>query len=206
MKKVLILGANGRVGFRLVKLFLEKNFLVTALVRDSKNLDLSHPNLEIIEIDLREKEKLNSLIQDKDIILSCLSGKKTKPDYSILSIPIFNMLEEIQTQRLIIVAGAGILDDEEYGLRRNRPNYPEIFKWVSAENWKIYEVLKKTEVRWTMLCCPEMPDGAETNQFRLKKDYLPENGNRISTGDVALAILAILDDKTYFNSRVGLAY
>jgi uncharacterized protein len=206
MKNVLILGANGRVGSRLVKLFLEKDFFVTALVRDLENITLSHTNLEVIEIDLREKEKLNSLIQGKDIILSCLSGKKTKPDYSILRIPIFNLLEVIQTQRLIIVAGAGILDDEEYGIRRNRPNYPEIFKLVSAENWKIYEALKKTDVNWTLLCCPEMHEGEATEKFRIKKDYLPENGNRICTGDVALAIFSILNDETYFNSRVGIAH
>ena len=115
-------------------------------------------------------------------------------------------MESSGAKRILSVAGAGILDDTEHGLRRSRPNYPEIFRKVSAENWKVYESLEKSSINWTMVCAPEMPEEKRTGIYRTTNDYLPVDGTRISVEDVADFILKNLETKATFRKRIGIAY
>ncbi|HNI91573.1 MAG TPA: SDR family oxidoreductase, partial [Leptospiraceae bacterium] len=205
----LIIGATGRVGQRLVQYSLNSNYKVTALVRDKSKLKSTNPNLEVIVGSVLDPQIIEEAIQGKEFVLTALSGRSTKPDYSVLSKGIENVvtcMEKAKVKRLISVAGAGILDDSEFGLRRNRPNYPEIFKLVSAENWKIYEYLKTKEINWTLVCAPEMPEEKRTGVYRATNDYLPLGGRRISVEDVADYILKILDEPETFKKRIGISY
>lgn len=59
MNKVVITGATGGVGNSLTKHFLEKNWEVTALVRDKNKLSESHSdNLKCIEVDIKNFESV----------------------------------------------------------------------------------------------------------------------------------------------------
>lgn len=209
MKKIIVFGASGRVGKKLVEYALDDKYQVAAFVRNPDNLKIKHTNLEIFIGDVFNTIEVEKAIKGKDFVLSALSGRSTKPDYSVLSVGMKNIIagmEKSGIQRVISVAGAGILDDPEYGLRRNRPKYPEIFKLVSAENWKVYEALQKTSVNWTMVCAPEMPEEDRTGIYRATNDYLPIDGKRISAEDVADFILKNLETETTYKKRVGIAY
>jgi hypothetical protein len=209
MKKIIVFGASGRVGKKLVVYALEDKYQVTAFIRNPDNLKIKHPNLDIFIGDVFNAVEVEKAIKGKDFVLSALSGRSTKPDYSVLSVGMKNIIsgmEKAGVKRILSVAGAGILNDTEYGLRRNRPKYPEIFKLVSAENWKVYEALQKTNVNWTMVCAPEMPEEDRTGIYRATNDYLPIDGKRISAEDVADFILKNLEAETTYQKRVGIAY
>ncbi len=209
MKKIIIFGASGRVGKKLVEYALDDKYQVAAFVRNPDNLKIKHSNLEIFIGDVFNAKEVENAIQGKDYVLSALSGRSTKPDYSVLSTGMKNIItgmEKSSVKRILSVAGAGILDDLEYGLRRNRPKYPEIFKLVSAENWKVYETLQKTNVNWTMVCAPEMPEEKRTGIYRTANDYLPIDGKRISAEDVADFILKNLETEATYRKRLGIAY
>jgi len=51
-KRVLITGASRGIGFALTKLFLERGYKVIGACRNGKIDNLSHPNLDVIELDL----------------------------------------------------------------------------------------------------------------------------------------------------------
>jgi len=74
-KRVLITGASRGIGFALTKLFLEKGYKVIGACRNGKIDNLSHPNLDIIELDLSN----SSSIKDVAKILK----KKSKIDILI---------------------------------------------------------------------------------------------------------------------------
>ncbi len=207
-KKILIIGATGRVGKKLLEYSLEENANVSVLVRDDSNLMLRE-KIKIFYGDVLHKENLDEPIRGQDIIFSCLSGRKTKPDYTVLSLGIQNILESMQkhkVNRILNVAGAGILNDKEYGLRRNRPHYPGIFLKVSEENLKVLNILENSNISYTCVCAPEMPEGEKTGVYRVEIDYLPENGSRISTGDVAHFLISASGNPNYFRKKVGIAY
>jgi uncharacterized protein len=209
MKKIIVFGASGRVGQRLVEYAIADNYQVSAFVRSENKMSMSHPNLKIISGDVFNKIEVEKAIEGNNLVLSALSGRSTKPDYSVLSVGMQNIIagmEKFKLKRILSIAGAGILDDQEYGLRRNRPNYPEIFKLVSAENWKVYESLQKNDLNWTLVCAPEMPEGKRTGIYRYLPDFLPEGGSRIFVEDVADFILKNLDTESLYRKRIGIAY
>lgn len=209
MKSIIIFGASGRVGQKLVEYGIENKHKVTAFVRDMSKIKITSPNLEVISGDVFDSEGVIKAIEGKEIVISALSGRATKPDYSVLSAGVQNIINgmhKFNLTRFLNVAGAGILDDREFGLRRNRPNYPETFRLVSAENWKVYQYLQNSSINWTMVCAPEMPESGKTEIYRTAIDYLPDNGRRISVEDVADFILKNLDTKSIFKSRIGIAY
>ena len=209
MKKIIVFGSSGRVGQKLVEYALADNIIITAIVRNENKILVKHPNLRIITGDVFNEREVTNAIEGQDVILSALSGRSTKPDYSVLSVGMKNIISGMKkfgVSRILNVAGAGILEDKEFGLRRNRPNYPETFKLVSAENWKIFEFLQKTNINWTIVCAPEMPNETRTGIYRTSTNYLPEGGKRIAVEDVADFILKNLEREATFRQRIGIAY
>lgn len=82
MKKVLVVGGSGATGRLLVKILLQKNINVVAIVRDSKSLmqlDDFFPNLDVIEAKITEmtKHDLSEKIKNCDAVLSCLGHNLT---------------------------------------------------------------------------------------------------------------------------------
>ena len=77
MNKILVVGASGATGRLLVKILLQKNINVIAIVRDSKSLahiaDTSF-NLQIVEADITEmtEKELGTHINGCGSVLSCL--------------------------------------------------------------------------------------------------------------------------------------
>jgi uncharacterized protein len=211
-KKILLIGSTGRVGGKVLELSLEFGFVLNLLVRNQDNLSEkihSDKNITTIVGNVLQLDILKSSMIDCDYIISTLSARKTKPDYSILSEGMKNIIESMKINsinRLIVVSGAGVLDDIQYGKYRDRPNYPQIFRSVSQENLKVLELLEKSKIDYTMICAPEMPFGELSKEFRVGIDFMPDGGRRISVEDVAFFSLKCLEDKEYFRKKIGIAY
>jgi len=59
-KRVLITGASKGIGFALTKLFLEKGYKVIGACRSGMIGNLSHPNLDVIELDLSNSSSIKN--------------------------------------------------------------------------------------------------------------------------------------------------
>ena len=67
MSKILITGGTGFIGSRLAKTLSAKDFQVTVLARNKKS-DINSSNIEFIQADIQDKEKVDSAIEGKDIV------------------------------------------------------------------------------------------------------------------------------------------
>lgn len=69
--KLIIFGATGIVGRRLVEQALAQGHQVTAFVRDAAKIGLSHPNVCMVTGDVLDEVSVQRAIQGQNVVLWC---------------------------------------------------------------------------------------------------------------------------------------
>lgn len=87
MHKVLLTGATGYIGKRLLPILVQNGYFVVCCVRDKNKfhvLDSIKNNVQVIEIDLTQKETLNQIPQDIDFAYYLVHSMSTSKNYTAL--------------------------------------------------------------------------------------------------------------------------
>ena len=210
-----VLGATGRTGRRVVEYALAAGRPVRALARRAADLDdLSAPPLAVVEGDATDPAAVRRLLDGAGPVISALGGGTTADPGTTRSEGVRRVAEALAAlgrpaERLLVVAGGGILDAEPgnpaAGLRQDRPAFPAVFRRVSEEHRRAWEAVRDTGLAWTMVCTGDIVPGARTGRYRHLPDVMPEGGRRIAVEDLADFLLAELDAGRYVRRRVGLA-
>jgi uncharacterized protein len=206
--KIALFGATGHLGGSFLQQALEQGHHISALVRHPEKLTLNHPNLRVHLGDALELEDVRSVVQRQEVVVSALGGGIQGP-FEVLTQGLANILsamEEHNVQRVIATAAAGVLQHDATSLRRDQPGFPLMFRIVSQAHLDAFHILQQSTSRWTLVCPPNMPEGAATGQYRVLADYAPEAGTQISTGDLAHFISRELERPQFIQKRVGIAY
>ncbi len=121
------------------------------------------------------------------------------------------IIEEMQREgikRIITIGTAGILNSREYVdlLRYASPESRRRSTRAAKEHHKVYDLLKQTNLNWTIVCPTALSEAEAEGEYRTTVDFLPENGRKISIKDTAdFAYMQILNH-THIKARVGIAY
>ncbi|WP_281863807.1 NAD(P)-dependent oxidoreductase [Planomicrobium okeanokoites] len=203
--KLAIFGATGRVGSEILKRALEDGHQVTALQRSPK-LD-KHPNLETVFGNVREGKDIERVITGADAVFSALGTDKTTTLTDALPF-IIESMERHGINRIITIGTAGILDSrlEEGKLRYQGGDSNRKMTFAAEEHEKAFRLLEQSNLEWTIVCPTYLPDGEAKGGYRVEKDFLPEGGKEISTGDTGEFAYRQLEESTFVRSRVGIAY
>ena len=204
---LLILGGTGRVGSHLVKLALHDGHHVTILVRTREKIQIHADNLTVIQGNVLSKEDIELAVQGADMVMSALNtdGGTTLTESMPL---IINAMDKEGIKRIITIGTAGIL--------QSRVN-PELLRYQSSESkrkltraaeehHKVYEMLQRSSLDWTIVCPTYLPDGERLGNYRTERNYLPEEGSKISVPDTADFAYSQLRSDKYLKARVGIAY
>jgi uncharacterized protein len=218
---ILILGATGRVGSKVLELALADEHSVTALVRSRqkaaeqmvKQIERSGRNkaqtqgITLIQSDSRVEQDLRSAIQDADAVISCLStdGGSVLSETTPLLIKV---MKENGVRRILTVGTAGILQSREYPdmLRYESPETRRSSTRAAEEHRKAWELLAASGLEWTVICPTYLPEGERLGRYRVEKDFLPDGGMSISVADTAEFTYSELLRDEFINCRVGIAY
>jgi uncharacterized protein len=209
MLKILVFGASGRVGSKIVEYGLQAGHQMHAFVRQPEKMVLNHPNLQIIQGDAEDPECIENAIPGKDLIISALGASSFKPPITLMSdatLFILDAMQRYNLPRILAVAGAGILQATPTGLKMESPGFPEFLKPISEEHLRVYELLKASDRSWTLVCPPTMPERVRTGHYRVSSEYHPEGGQQIFVEDVADFIIREITNPQFLNQRVGIAY
>ena len=205
--RILILGMTGRVGSEIAKLALEDKHEVTALVRTPEKITSNDENLSVVKGDVTIKEDVERAMKDADAVISALNtdGGETLTESMPL---IIQAMKAEGIKRIVTIGTAGILNSrvEDDALRYQSSESKRKLTRAAEEHHKTYELLETSELNWTVVCPTYLPDGEAAGEYREERNYLPEDGKKITVGDTAEFAYKQLESDEYVQSRVGIAY
>lgn len=205
--RILILGMTGRVGSEIATLALEDKHQVTALVRTPEKITSNDDNLSVVKGDVTIKEDVERAMKDADAVISALNtdGGETLTESMPL---IIEAMKAEGIKRIVTIGTAGILNSrvEDDVLRYQSSESKRKLTRAAEEHHKTYELLEASELDWTVVCPTYLPDGEAAGEYREERNYLPEDGKKITVGDTAEFVYKQLESDEYVQSRVGIAY
>ncbi len=205
---IALFGATGRTGRRVLAGALAAGHRVQALARDPSAL-AELPGLTVFAGDVLDPTAVERTITGADAVISCLGNAGLQEPGVALSQGTRNIVAAMQrlgVTRILNVAGGGILlTADGTMLRSESPTFPPIFRKTSEQHRLAWEALRDSDLEWTTVATPDIPDGEATGTARVLADYMPPGGRSLTTGEVAAFLLSELTARQFVRRRVGMA-
>lgn len=206
MKKIAVIGANGKAGSLIVKEGVERGFDVTAVVRGENKTVAKN----VIVKDLLNLTKED--LQGFDAVVSAFGAwtPETLDLYTTTSLHLLNILEGTNT-RILIIGGAGSLyvDDSLTIQLIDTPEFPEEYKPVALAAQKALNEIRKSENKnWTYVspAADFIADGERTGKYILAGEVFTVNENgesKISYADYAIAMIDEIEKGNNLGKRIS---
>jgi len=215
--RLALLGATGRLGGHVLRAAIARGHHVTVLVRDPARLPASPPPTRVVVGDVADPAAVADALRGAEAVISCLGTRRGQEPPELLAAAMANVVAAARPlaqgvvgaamarpTHVVVVAAAGLLDAPAGGLRRDRPGYPAAFVRGSAAHLAAFEVLAAGPLPWTLVCPPELVDGAPDQPLQWARDVLPNGPLRVSMPALAAWMLAEAEAPAHPGQRVGL--
>ena len=209
---IAVFGGTGRTGWRICEHARAAGHSLSVLVRNAARLTGEHGDLfvsaRVITGDVLNVAHVNATIAGADAIVSALGSDDFRAPGETLSQGMLNIVAAAQrhgVRRIIAIAGGGVLDSPNGGLRSEQPGYPAVFAAVTLAHQGTWRALRESGLDWTLVCTPDLTEAPRTGQFRVLADFMPEGGKQMSRDDLAHWMIEQLDRSEFVGKRVGAA-
>jgi uncharacterized protein len=201
--KVVLIGASGQAGSRLLAELLRRGHHVTAIARHPEKI-ASEPNVVARKGDVFDKTGLAALIKGHDAVVSAVHFTQSDPKLLIEAV------KDSGVKRYFVVGGAGSLEVAPGVKLIDTPQFPAAHKAEAAKGGEFLDLLREeTALDWTFLSPSAMVGpGERTGKFRLGKDQLltSDKGSSISWEDYAIAAVDELEKPAHVRQRFTIGY
>jgi putative NADH-flavin reductase len=207
--RLAIFGGTGRVGRRLIEYGVAEGHAVVALVRDPAKLAQYAGRCQATAGDVLDPVMVEETVAGADAVLSAIGGAGLAAPGQAISGGMRNIVAAMErrgVRRILAVAGSGVLDGPDGGLVSESPTFSSMYKAINQEHLGTWEALRRSGLDWTLVCTPDLVDGARTNSWRTRIDRLPDGGMQISVEDTAAFMVQQLVQPEFRQTRVGLSY
>jgi len=207
---VILFGATGNAGARILQELLARGHQVTALVRDLAKLP-PQPGLTVRKGDLSDVAQIAEAVRGTEAVVSAYGpGIHSPGDLVGATERLVAGLKQGGVQRLLMIGGAGSLEVAP-GVQLIDSGYlPEEWKPIALAHRDALEILKASDLDWTSLCpAAYFEPGQRTGVFRLGQDNLVANEkgeSRISMEDYAIAMVDELEKHAHSRQRFSVGY
>ena len=212
MTTIAVFGATGRTGWRICHQAREAGHSLSLLVRDRTRMNGEHADVyvdaRVMTGDVLSSADVNATVAGADAIISALGSDDFRAPGETLSQGMVNIVAAAKkhgVRRIIAIAGGGVLDSPNGGLRSEQPGYPAVFAAVTLAHQGTWRALRESGLDWTLVCTPDLTEAARTGQFRVLADLMPVGGKQISRDDLAYWMIEQLDRSEFVRKRVGAA-
>lgn len=206
--RVLIFGASGRTGRRLVEQALERGYTVTAFVRKPSRLTVEHSRLTVAVGDVLDADSVDLAMREQEAVICALGHRRYLGPSRILSRGTRNILEAMEAHgahRLVCQTSLGIGDSAgRMGLYYTFFVIPVILPFYFWDKTRQERAIADSRVDWVIVRPGVLTGGEPRGRLRHGRKV----GNylwtvRVSRADVAAFMLDQLEDDTYLGRAPG---
>ncbi len=207
---VVLFGATGMIGSRVLKELISRGHKVTAVVRDRSRVP-QNPSVKTVQGDVLDTASVAETVKGADAVISAYnappeaSSKVVDATRSLIA-----GLKKAGVKRLIEVGGAGSLFVAPNVRVVDAPDFPNAWKAIALAHGDALDVLRSADLDWTYFSpAAVIQPGERTGKFRLGGDNLlvDEKGNStISAEDYAVALVDELETPKHIRQRFTAAY
>ncbi len=211
MKKLMVFGATGGTGKSVVEQALNQGHQVTVIVRNPDAFALKHPLLTVFKGDVFNPLSIGNAMKGHDAVISCLGIQKREPT-TVYSDGVKNITQAMQktgVNRLICLsAGAVVVSPKSSFVMRlvTKNILQRLFGHLYSDMLIMENMLKSTDVNWTVIRPPWLRDTPLTGQYRTAVNAHLSNPSKLSRADLADYILHHLTDEKTFKATVEISY
>jgi putative NADH-flavin reductase len=180
--RLLVFGASGRTGKRVVTLAHARALQVATFVRDATRAPPESSETHVGDV-VRVSD-VEAAIRAGDVVISCLGGSQSAGIGNVV-----RAMARVGARRFVGVVGAGVLQFDARTLRSERPDYPVMFEKIGADHRSVFELVNHKSLEWTLVCTPKLVEGDATHAMIRQADYLPDGTMAVTTGDVAALLV-----------------
>lgn len=205
---VVLYGASGNAGTRILKELQSRGHDVTAVVRNPAKLP---SDVKSVRDDLSSADRIAEIITGADAVVSAYMPPPENTDELVAVTQ--RLIEAVRKEgnpRLIVVGGAASLEVAPGVSLLASGHLPEEWVPIATSHAKALDLLKSSDIQWTYFSpAGFFEPGERTGKFRLGKDALIADASgksRISFEDYAVALVDELEHPAHVRARFTIGY
>jgi uncharacterized protein len=215
--KIVVFGATGNVGQRVVAEGLRRGHEVLGVVRDPQAVRSPDPRVKLVRGDATKPESVAAVARGADAVVSAISPRPNArglpaPALTDNTRALIAGLPRAGVKRVLFVGGAGSLEVAPGQQLLDQQGFPEMYKPEAEDGRAALEVWRSEggSLEWTFLSpAAEIASGERTGRYRTTLDQLLADSagkSFITFEDYAVAVLDELEKPQHIGRRFGVAY
>jgi putative NADH-flavin reductase len=206
--KIIVFGANGGIGSKVVEQGLEAAHQITAVVRRPESITIQHPHLRVVEGDALKPETIQQAMVGQDAVISAL-GIRTDAPTTVYSEGVANIIRAMQAngvQRLMCISASGLDPGPLYQKVIAKLFLWRAFKHSYTDLVRMEATVNASSVNWTIVRPPRLTDKERKGHYKIAVNKHLPNGFTLSRSDTADYMLKHLTDTQTYRGLVEIAY
>lgn len=206
--RIALLGGSGRIGQLTLSWALRSGHKVTALARNPRSIGAAD-GLTILTGDALDPVAVADVVAGADAVVSALGSRGVKTPGLLASAAenITASMTSAGSRRLICVSAAGAFIDSDPDMGAlTKMILPRLLAKPFADVQQMEAAVVRTDLAWTLVRPTRLVNAPLTGHYRVRPDYAPRGGRKISRADVAHFIAAVLTEDNWICAKPALAY
>ena len=218
--KIIVYGATGRVGSRVIDEALHRGHRITAVSRDPARITRKHERLSAVEGNVLDAHSVAARVAGQDVVVVAVRGSlddSADPARTVHRVAVEVIVQVLRDMgdtapRLIFVGGAGSLEVKPGGTywqslgSFSRAFIPDFVLQEIEGHILVLEYLRQVDdVRWTYLSPPKnFAPGTRTGKYRIGGDTMLKDASgksEISMEDYAVALVDEAENGDFVGTR-----
>ncbi len=208
---VVLYGASGMIGTRILDELTSRGHHVTAVVRDVSRVKTG-PLVTAEKGDIYSSSDVASMVKGADAVISAYGPGVSGDPATVIEATksLITGLTEAGVKRFIMIGGAASLFVAPGVTLLDSGHLPKEWTGIATAHKEALEILRPSDLEWTSLSpAAFIQPGERTGKFRLGQDDLivdDKGVSRISAEDFAIALVDELETPKHIRQRFTAAY